>query len=593
MQDPNPTQMGWAAPPQQAQPQAEQPLLLARYRVVETRGTGGFGAVHVCWDTRLERRVAIKCMPLTAAPGMSSSTLAEALDEARITSRLTHPNIVTVHDFAVEGSVAYLIMEYVNGLTLAELMSRVEGGVLTYDECAHVLSSLAAALDFAHANGVLHLDIKPSNVFIDGSGIVKLGDFGMASLSSVAGWEGARGGTVGYMPPEQLEGGLVDERTDIFALGVVCYQALTGTSPFAAKDAEASRKKIERGAKPLGKVEGELAGPVSDLLGRAISADPSERPNTAGELAKQVVPYLGDEDEGRASVASLVAQANGEPDPNAEAWEQAAHVSARERWPWLPVLCARGSVALACAGVAARVAAPLALAADIDAPPAACQLVAAGALALLGGLLPSAGGMVASAVAVCSMLCGGMYSPAFLVALLAAAGLVAWHVAFAAGQRLGPAALLMPAALCSPYAAPALAAGALKPQAALATALLGGALGRLMPIATTAPDGEQFAQAALGLATSPATWICLAGCALAAWLGSALGARRGGARGMLGQVACLATLVGTQLLSARVENGGVWGPPAAGDLGVALGCSVLVIIVISTLGPLPSLAEDE
>ena len=172
MQDPNPTQMGWAAPPQQAQPQAEQPLLLARYRVVETRGTGGFGAVHVCWDTRLERRVAIKCMPLTAAPGMSSSTLAEALDEARITSRLTHPNIVTVHDFAVEGSVAYLIMEYVNGLTLAELMSRVEGGVLTYDECAHVLSSLAAALDFAHANGVLHLDIKPSNVFIDGSGIV-------------------------------------------------------------------------------------------------------------------------------------------------------------------------------------------------------------------------------------------------------------------------------------------------------------------------------------------------------------------------------------------------------------------------------------
>ena len=175
-----------------------------------------------------------------------------------ISSRLTHPNIVTVHDFEVRGNVAYLIMEYVSGLTLAELLARVEGGVLTYDECAHLLSSLAAALDFAHANDVLHLDIKPSNVFIDSSGAVKLGDFGMASLASAAGWEGARGGTVGYMPPEQLAGGLVDERTDVFALGVVCYQALTGISPFLAKDAEASRRKIERGAKPLAKVEPEL-----------------------------------------------------------------------------------------------------------------------------------------------------------------------------------------------------------------------------------------------------------------------------------------------------------------------------------------------
>lgn len=592
MQEPTPTQTGWAAP-QQAQPQVEQPLLLARYRVVETRGTGGFGSVHVCWDTRLERKVAIKCLPLAAAPGMSSSTLAEALDEARITSRLTHPNIVTVHDFEVEGQVAYLIMEYVNGLTLAELMGRVEGGVLTYDEVAHVLSSLAAALDFAHANGVLHLDIKPSNVFIDGSGIVKLGDFGMASLSSVAGWEGARGGTVGYMPPEQLDGALVDERTDIFALGVVCYQALTGTSPFAAKDAEASRKKIERGAKPLGKIEGELAGPVSDLLGRAISADPSERPDTAGELAKLVVPYLGDEDEGHASVASLVAQANGEPDPNADAWEQAAHVSVRERWPWLPALCSRGLVALACGGTAWHAAAPLAQALGLITSPLACQLAGAAAFALLGGLLPAVGGIAASALVVAAMLCGGMYSPAFLVALLAAVALVAWHLAFAADEQTAPAALLMPAALCSPYAASSLAAAALGPKAAGATALLASALGRLLPLALANSTGEQFAQAALVIATSPTTWVVLIGCAAAAWAGSLVGARRAKARGVLGQIACFACLVGTQLLVARVENGGVWGPPATGDLAVALGCSILVTIVISTLGPLPSLAEDE
>ena len=145
-------------------------------------------------------------MPLETAPGMGASTLSEALSEARITSRLTDQNIVTVHDFEVRGGTAYLIMEFVDGMTLAELMSRVEGGVLTYDECAYLLSSLASALDHAHAEGVLHLDIKPSNVFIDAQGNVKLGDFGMASLASAAGWEGARGGTVGYMPPEQLTG---------------------------------------------------------------------------------------------------------------------------------------------------------------------------------------------------------------------------------------------------------------------------------------------------------------------------------------------------------------------------------------------------
>ena len=105
-------------------------------------------------------------------------------------------------------------------------------GVLTFDECAHVLRSVARALAFAHENGVLHLDIKPANILIDRAGTVKLGDFGMATLASAAGYGGARGGTVGYMPPEQIDGGIVDEHTDIFALSVVVWQSLTGSCPF-------------------------------------------------------------------------------------------------------------------------------------------------------------------------------------------------------------------------------------------------------------------------------------------------------------------------------------------------------------------------
>ena len=593
MPDPTPTQQGWATPSYQVQPQPEQALLLGRYRVVETRGTGGFGSVQVCWDTRLERRVAIKCMPLATAPGMSASTLAEALDEARITSRLTHPNIITVHDFEVRGTMAYLIMEYVNGLTLAELLARVENGVLTYDECAHLLSSLAAALDFAHANDVLHLDIKPSNVFIDSSGAVKLGDFGMASLASVAGWEGARGGTVGYMPPEQLAGELVDERTDVFALGVVCYQALTGVCPFLAKDAEASRKKIERGARPLAKVEPELAGPVSDLIARALCTDPSERPSTAGELAKLAVPYLGDEDEGHASVAALVAQATGEPDPNAQAWERAAHVEAAERWPWLPGAIERSVAALAAGGVAWRVVPGICAALGVQVSSLGASTAGGAALALLGALSPAAGGATACVLAVAGVLSCGMYSPAFLVGALTALALLAWRAATARGQGLSHAALLLPASLGSPFAGASVAGATLAPAAALATGAVGAALQLVVARVPQAASGDALAAAVLQTLSHAGSWLAIASCALGAWLASLVGGRRGGARGVTGQAVCATVLIATQVLAARVENGGLWTAPDAAGIAVAVVCAVLVSIVISTIGPSPRHTEDE
>ena len=187
--------------------------LLGRYRVLARRGAGGFGTVCTCWDTRLQRRVAIKRIPLLTSDdvsGASASTADEALAEARTACLLAHPNIVTVYDFETDGTHAYLVMEYVDGLNLAELLARVEDGVLTHEECAHVLRSVAAALTYAHENGVLHLDIKPTNIMIDRQGTVKLADFGMATLASAAGYGGARGGTVGYMPPEQIQGLLVD-----------------------------------------------------------------------------------------------------------------------------------------------------------------------------------------------------------------------------------------------------------------------------------------------------------------------------------------------------------------------------------------------
>ena len=194
--------MGGASVPQQ-QEDPRDTTLLGRYRILEQRASGGFGSVAVCWDTRLQRRVAIKCMPLFSddGSGAMASTVDEALAEARTSSMLSHPNIVTVYDFEWDGENAYLVMEYVDGVTLGELLARVEGGVLMPAEVSHLLGGVMSALAYAHENGVLHLDIKPANIMIDRSGTPKLGDFGMASLASAAGYGGARGGTVGYMPP--------------------------------------------------------------------------------------------------------------------------------------------------------------------------------------------------------------------------------------------------------------------------------------------------------------------------------------------------------------------------------------------------------
>ena len=593
MQNPATPSQGWSAStPSRSYPQPEHPLLLGRYRVVETRGAGGFAAVHVCWDIRLQRKVAIKCMPLSTAAGASSSTLQEALDEARITSRLTHPNIVTVHDFEVTADTAYLIMEYVDGLTLAELLARVEGGMLTYDECAHLLDCLANALAYAHENGVLHLDIKPSNIFIDTSANMKLGDFGMASLASAAGWEGARGGTIGYMPPEQLQCGMVDERTDVFALAVVCYQALTGTSPFAGPDAEFSLKKIDRGARPLGKIESQLAGPVTESVARAMSPEPSRRPSTAGEFADAVLPYLGDEAAGKESVAELMAQVTGETGPDEDTWEQAAHVRAIERWPWLPQAASRGACALA-TGILGWKLAPIVAGATLDISAGTASLVGLIALGAISAAAPGAGGALALLLVCGAILASGVYSPAFLVAVLSGVTLGMWWTRIGSRSRASASGLLMPAAFGVPTAGSAICGATLRPAAALVTSALGVLLQVAVGLLGAAAGGEEFVRSLAGALSSPATWEMVAGAGCAAALASLIGNTRGPVARSAAQVVCAFVLVATRTALPGMENAGLWLGNSAPGVAVAVVCSVLMSIAIVTLGPAPKPREDE
>lgn len=283
--------------------------LLRRYRPLETRATGGFGSVEICLDTRLQRRVAIKRIPLVAE-GMPTPTgsTAAALAEARTASMLQHPNIVSVIDFTYDASFAYLVMEYVDGLSLEEFLAQVDGHSLTYDEEAHIADSLCQALAYAHENGVLHLDIKPANVLIDHSGHVKLADFGMACLTSAAGWGGARGGTVGYMSPEQLDGSVVDERSDLFSLACVLYESLCGGKPFVAATPADSLKRIEAGVETPSELLPDIPASAEHALLQALSPAPESRPARADDFAEALLSEMGNARQGKKSLARMIAR---------------------------------------------------------------------------------------------------------------------------------------------------------------------------------------------------------------------------------------------------------------------------------------------
>ena len=311
-------------------PGATASSLLRRYRPLETRATGGFGSVEICLDSRLQRRVAIKRIPL-ASPDVrtTAETVSQALAEARTASLLQHPNIVSVIDFTYDAAYAYLVMEYVDGMSLEEFLSGVEGHSLTYDEAANIADALVQALTFAHENGVLHLDIKPANVLIDRNGHVKITDFGMATLASAAGFGGARGGTIGYMPPEQLMGQTVDERTDIFALACVMYEALCGTAPFRAATPADSEARIEKGVILPSDLLPDIPPTTEEALISALSIAPEARPGTMGAFGDLLLDGLGNAREGRKSFARMIAHLTSDEEVDDE---EPAHGGAARTW---------------------------------------------------------------------------------------------------------------------------------------------------------------------------------------------------------------------------------------------------------------------
>ena len=525
-------------------------VLLNRYRIINTRGTGGFGTVLACWDTRLQRRVAIKRLPL-AGTG-AASTLQEALAEARTSSMLAHPNIVTVYDFEVEGPYAYLVMEFVDGLTLAELLQRVEGGVLTHDEAAALVQSVASALGYAHENGVLHLDIKPANILIDRNGVVKLGDFGMATLASAAGYGGARGGTIGYMPPEQIEGNMVDERTDIFSLAVVVWQALTGTCPYAANDANQSLALIRRGPSPmLSRVEPDLAGVVENTLLRALDPTPTARMASVEAFARDLVGALGDTQEGADSLSDLLMQTEESEQPRPlEDWER-LNVPLTMQLPWLGGACSRV--------LAAGTTAWMAFTSIPYILPNSTTALAFGTagVALACAAWPPLSGAIGF-VALAGALMAQPATMAFPLALgVSVVGAIWW--AFV-GRRftLAGSSLLLPTCIQQPLAGVGLAGFGLTPGSAFVTGAGSYLFYLLFAHAMQANFfANSFVHSLRGALLEPSTWILATGCGVGALVCSLLTQKEQLSFCIIGQVIAAIVLGLSYVACAYVEKASI------------------------------------
>ncbi len=278
----------------------ESDLIAHRYKPLFPRARGGFSDVVIAWDTRLARRVAIKRI------NTGTSLPVASLEEARTAALLSSPNIVSVYDFEHSDTETLIVMENVDGPSLAELMTD-SSELLDVDVATTILDGIVSALEYAHENQVLHLDIKPANVLIDQSGHIKVSDFGLAELAGAHGFGEVQGGTIGYMPPEQLTGASVEIRTDVWALAALSYQLLTGVNPFFALSPRESLERIISGTFALpSELRPILDGSIDETLMNALSPQIEKRPSSVSEFWLGLRPHLGRISPGRRRLKSLV-----------------------------------------------------------------------------------------------------------------------------------------------------------------------------------------------------------------------------------------------------------------------------------------------
>lgn len=264
---------------------------IGRYEILSTIGQGAMGVVYRANDPLLERIVAIKTISLDLSRDEFEEFERRFYREASSAGRLNHPNIVTIHDVGNTDHIAYMAMEFLEGVELRDVLDA--GGTLAPDRVAEIVSQVADGLAFAHRNGVVHRDIKPSNIMILSNGSVKITDFGIALIpSSSRTVAGMILGSPKYMSPEQVVGQEVDGRADIFSLGVVLYEMLTGRPPFVGENISAIMFRIlnEMPTAP-GEVKAGLPHAFNYIVSRALAKHPDDRYQSVAEMAEDLRHY--------------------------------------------------------------------------------------------------------------------------------------------------------------------------------------------------------------------------------------------------------------------------------------------------------------
>ena len=263
-----------------------EPVRIGRYEVLGVLGEGAMGVVYKGYDPVIERLVAIKTVrkELSDSP-LAGQIVARFKVEAKAAGRLAHPNIVGVYEFGEDDDRAFIAMEYVDGTGLRDYLSRQADFDLR--QILAIMKQLLLALGFAHERGVIHRDIKPTNLILTSEGTLKLADFGIAHIdASDLTLSGTVLGTPSYMSPEQIQGRTIDGRSDLFSAGVVLYELLTGERPFVGTLATVSYKTCHEEPIPPSRFSSRKLPPLLDaVVARALAKAPEARYQTARQLS--------------------------------------------------------------------------------------------------------------------------------------------------------------------------------------------------------------------------------------------------------------------------------------------------------------------
>jgi len=263
-------------------------VLVGRYEILEIVGTGASGRVARAHDPMIGRIVAIKLLSPELAKGEARQKF---FQEARVIGQLAHPAIITLHDMGIDEptSTPYLVMEYLDGQPLDRILDK---GSVPLQRASAWIADVASALAVAHRKGVIHGDVKPANIIVTSDNKVKLTDFGMARLASHDSKDTPLLGTPAYWCPEQIMGKPQDARSDIFSLGVVLYEMVTGKRPFDADTLQGVCSRVLSSTPlPPSRANSSIPSPFDEIIAGCMTKDPAQRIASGDSLATSLYPY--------------------------------------------------------------------------------------------------------------------------------------------------------------------------------------------------------------------------------------------------------------------------------------------------------------